>query len=363
MLILCLCCEEHHWKLLPGIADAFRRQGIEFLCAQEPATPNSHLSEFLRLCQHRPSWIFHFECNRSILPEGLVESEIPTVYFDVDTYAFTRRRMRWASLFDHVAVFHPGYEQLFRRSGHRGAFLHPHAVCREFFEGPELAREYEVGWVGQTSGGLYRTRAQWLPRLQSNFRMNDWSGFHTLREVADVYRRARVVVNFGRDDFPQDANMRVFEVLASGALLVTSLPNELSDLGFREGVHFVGYRQEDEILSLVRHYLSDETSRIRIADAGKEKALSEHTYDRRVAQVLAHLDNVGQKKLAPARSWPRPRARLMALDFFSSTGELRCSATQFWHIVGRGFRETIEGAFLLLKAWVRHRGLFRGSAK
>ncbi|MEM4218097.1 MAG: glycosyltransferase [Candidatus Methanomethylicaceae archaeon] len=59
------------------------------------------------------------------------------------------------------------------------------------------------------------------------------------------------MVNISRDDFPHDANMRCFEVMAAGALLVTSLPTELADLGFEEGRHFVGFEHEQDLLEKV----------------------------------------------------------------------------------------------------------------
>jgi hypothetical protein len=361
MLILCLCPEFCHWKLIPGYAAAFRRRGIEFFCTEETLPLDSQLEDILRLCPEPPSWIFHFESGLPLLPQGLEKSEIPTVCFQADTHAYTHKRIRWSYLFDHVAVFHPGFEKLFAEAGHPGAFLLPHAVRREYFEGPELPREFELGWVGQTSGHLYQKRSEWLPRMAASFRTNDWSRPYTLQEVADVYRRSRMVVNIGADKLPHDANLRVFEVLASGALLITSLPSELTELGFQEGVHFIGYRNENEIIPLVRKFLGDEPTRARIAAAARAKTLSEHTYDSRAAQLLAHLDQAGSKKLAPARSWPESRARLMALDFFASHAVLDCATAQFQRIVGHGFRETIEGAALIARGWIKHRRRLRNS--
>jgi hypothetical protein len=355
MVILSLCREEHHWKLIPGYAVAFRRRGIHLHSIEGPLAFDTPLEDLVRQCPAKPSWIFQFDSDYPLLPWGLAASEIPTVCFRTDIYTFTRRQMRWSSLFDHVAVFHPGYEKLFHEAGHLGAFVLPWAIRREFFEGPELFREYEVGWVGQTNGPLYQKRAAWLPKLASLFRINDWSRTYTLAEVADVYRRSLVVVNIGRDDFPRDANMRVFEVLASGALLITKQPNELSELGFQEGVHFVGYREEREIIPLIRVYLTDETARLRITQAARAKVLQEHTYDSRVEQLLGHLERVGSAELAPARHWPEHRVRLMYLDFFASVGLFNCCRRQFQHIVGSGFRETLEGAILLGKAWIRNR--------
>ena len=352
MTILCLCREEHHWKLIPGYAEAFRRRGIEFFCVDDSIPFDAPLADVLRTCPAAPSAIFHFESAHPLLPIGLERSEIPTVCFHPDTYAFTERRIQWSALFDHVAVFHPGYASRFANSGHPGAFLLPHAVRRTFFAGPDLQREFDVGWVGQTSGEFYQARSTWLPKLAAEFHTNDWSRPYTIEEVAGVYRRSRVVVNIGRDDYPQDANLRVFEVLASGALLLTSMPTELTALGLEDGVHFVGYREPSEIQSLVRKYLDDETARSRIADAGRSLALAEHTYDRRCDVLVARLAQTSLQKLAPTRSWPESKALLVALDFYSAHGLTSCAVRQFQRIAGHGFRETIPGASLLLRSWL-----------
>lgn len=354
MLILCLCPEFYHWKLIPGYAAAFRRRDIDFFCISDTLPFNIPIDDLLRLCPSQPSYIFHFESALPLLPRGLEKAPVPTVCFHPDTYAFTERRIRWSYLFDHAAVFHPGYETAFVRAGHPGAFLLPHAVRREFFDAPELIREYEIGWVGQTQGPQYKRRSEWLPNLARNFRTNDWSCKYTLEEVAEVYRRSRIVVNIGRDDFPQDANLRVFEVLASGALLITSIPSELSALGFQDGVHFIGYRDYSEILPLVTRFLADESSRCRISAEARSKALSEHTYDTRVDYLLGRLQAVGEKKLAPVRIWPESRAHLMALDFYASHGLLGPAVSEYTYIAGRGFRETFDGGNMLARAFFKH---------
>jgi hypothetical protein len=353
MTILCLCREEHHWKLIPGYAEAFRKRGVEFVCVDDAIPLDAPLEVVIRSCPRPVSAIFHFESAHPLFPIGLEKAEVPTMCFHPDTYAFTNRRIRWSMVFDYAAVFHDGFVEKFAEAGHPGAFLLPHAVRKEFFDGPELEREHEIGWVGQMGGPFYRARAQWLPILASEFRTNDWSRTYTIAEVAEVYQRSRVVVNIGRDDFPQDANIRVFEAMAGGALLVTSLPTELERFGFRDGVHFVGYREPSEISALARRYLKDEKERKRIADAGRQLVLSEHTYDQRVERCLRLLEETKLWKQAPARDWTETRARLVALDFYAAHGLFRCAARQFRKIAGHGFRETMEGASLLSRAWLR----------
>jgi len=352
-LLLCLCRPEDHWKLIPGYIEAFSRQGYEVFCVGGGIPLDTSIEEIIRTCPRPPVAVLHFESALPLLPDGLSHCDVPTVCFHPDIYAFTDRRLRWSFLFDHVAVFHPGFDTFFQESGHPGAFLLPHAARREFFDLPELDRVFEIGWVGQLDGPIYRRRARLLPLLAQNFRMNDWRKRLSLEEVAAVYRSSRIVVNIGRDDFPQDANLRVFEVFASGALLLTSLPTELTRLGFQEGVHFAGYSSDAEALSLVRSFLHNEADRSRIANASRAKVLQEHTYDQRVISLLGRLKESSGQKFAPARSWSQPRARLMALDFFVSHKVIRCALRQYLSLFGGDLYATWEGTGLLARAFGR----------
>ena len=361
MNILVLCQEDNHRKLLPAYVRALRGHGTNLAFVDPTTALDSQLSEIIALCAIQPDWIFHFESDFPLLPKGLVSSSVPTMCFHVDTYAFTRRRIRWSSLFDGVAVFHPGYDRIFADAGHPGAFVLPHAVQGELFDKPERNRVYEVAWVGNTIGAIYYRRRKWLPRLAKEFRMNDWKRSHTLAEIADIYLQTKVVVNLGRDDFPQDANMRVYEVMASGALLITSLPSELTALGFKEGTHFVGYRHEEDLVPSVRYYLEHEGERVKIAAAGREKTLREDTYECRAAKLLEVLSQGTSAMRAPARSWPEASVRLAYVDFFAAQGAMDLAAAHFRGMVGCGVRENLEGAFVVAKAWAKQRILRFGS--
>ena len=160
---------------------------------------------------------------------------------------------------------------------------------------------------------------KWLPKLAQEFHTNDWSRWYSVAEVANVYRRSQIVVNIGRDDFPQDANLRVFEVLASGTLLLTSMPTELAQLGFQQGAHFVGY-----------------------CDPARDSCPG-GTYDQRVDQLLMRLAQFGQKKPAPVRSWPESRARLVTLDFSPPTVSPLAPPINFATLPVRAFARQCKG--------------------
>jgi len=352
MTILVLLKEEGIAREGSAYLRAFRRRGERAVSVHANFPPNGNLSQLLEACPEPPALILHPE-DLPLMPRGLTEVNIPTACFQIDTYAYTRKRIAWSMLFDLVFVFHPGYDTAFRTAGHPGAHFIPHAIEPSLFEGEELERVFEIGWVGQTRGPLYRARQDLLPVLSRSFRMNDWRAHHGPEQMAQVYRQSRVVVNIARDDFPQDANIRAFEAMAAGALLLTSLPTELEPIGFEEGVHFVGYRRETEITPLVRKYLIDEPTRRRIAEAARDKVLGEHSYDRRVETILELAKQDGPRFLAPARSWSEEKVRLAYLDYFAGNGLIDCASNELRAIAQLSLGEAARGTGMLARAWAR----------
>jgi hypothetical protein len=352
MTILALWREEDTDQKLPAFARAFLRRGTRIIFVQASFPQNGNLNQLLERCPERPDLILHPEF-LPILPWGLTKVNIPTACFQIDTYAYTRRRIAWSMLFDLVFVFHPGYEVEFQKAGHPGAHVIPHAIDASLFLGEELERMFEIGWVGQRRGPLYRTRERLLPVLSGSFRMNDWRRHYRPEEMARIYRQSKIVVNIARDDFPQDANLRAFEVMAAGALLLTALPTELTQIGFEDGVHFIGYRKEAEIAPLVRKYLWEESARRGIAEAARDKVLREHTYDHRAQAILDLTEQHGRDFSAPARSWSEERVHLAYLDYFAANGALDCASAELRVITRRSLRDAAWGAGLLARAWAR----------
>ncbi len=106
--------------------------------------------------------------------------------------------------------------------------------------------------------------------------------------MARTYSAARTVFN---RSIKNDVNMRVFEALAAGSLLVT---NDLSNNGqaelFRDGVHLAAYRESDDLLDKIAFYLDRESLREKIAAAGRAEVLEKHTYFHRMERLLQEAE-------------------------------------------------------------------------
>jgi spore maturation protein CgeB len=109
----------------------------------------------------------------------------------------------------------------------------------------------------------------------------------------DMYRvlcESRITINRHIDVAEDYANnMRLFEATGCGALLMTDAKRNLDDL-FRVGVEVVAYRDVDEAVALVEQYLEDDEARERIARAGQQRTLQEHTYAQRMRELVPILE-------------------------------------------------------------------------
>lgn len=353
MMVLFLCRRSDVWKELWGYPRAFEKQGAQLVCVEDGIPKNANLQDLLKQLPERPSLIIQPESAFPLLPWGLTEVDIPTALFHCDTYLYVDQRIRWSMLFDYAVLFHPGFDERFRAGGHPGLITLSLAVPGELFEGPEEERVFEVGYVGRVDGPIYKTRRRVLDTLARHFRLNDWCPYHVPEQMARVYKQSKVVVNVARDDHPPDANLRVFESMAGGALLITRVPGELTSVGFEEGVHFIGYREEREIIGLVRQYLNDDVTRRRIAEAGREKVLREHTHDCRVKALLERVDKDADRLLAPARRWPEERVRQRYLEYYAASSCLDCAYSEFRQIAHRSLCGALAGASVIVRAWAR----------
>jgi len=280
-----------------GYASAFRRLGWD---VRWWPSEDADLQRYVR--SRERAIVVHADHVAAPVPIDLTLVPAPTVAFQFDTFTYPDVRIRRSMLFDVVCCPHPGWPELYWASGHPGAMLAPHAIDDEVYRKLQTDPSLDVGWVGGLEGRIYEGRRRLLPILAERFAMNDWRRPVSPGEVGPLFARSKIVVNIPRDDWRRDANLRVFEAMGAGALLISPMPSELTEIGLVEGVDFVGYRAEADVPAIVERYLQDEPARSRIAQSGRSRTLSDHSYVRRVEAILERALAPNPHR-APARRW------------------------------------------------------------
>lgn len=267
----------------------------------------------------QPLLILYPDAWPRLLPQDLVNTPYPTACFNIDTFEHPEQRARFSMLFDYAFVFHPGFDRQLQQFGHPQAICIPHAVEVNLFEVASAKKIYDVGWVGRLDGQSYSIRRRYIKGLQERFLMNDIYQYYTIDEMAKIYQQSKIVINLSRDDYLQDANLRCFEVMASGALLVTPQPTELSELGFTEGTHYITFQTESQMYELVEYFLKNEESRAVIAKSARDLVMEKHTYDARVQAILGTLSQNQGQLFAPARQWDKAQVETTYLQYFAES--------------------------------------------
>jgi spore maturation protein CgeB len=108
------------------------------------------------------------------------------------------------------------------------------------------------------------------------------------RELPDVYRGTAVNINCTSFQMKTAVNQRVFDVPACGGFLLSDYQDDM-DLFFEVGKEAVCYRSVEEAASLAAHYLGNEPERKKISEAAHRRILAEHTYEKRMASLVAAM--------------------------------------------------------------------------
>jgi len=205
----------------------------------------------------------------------------PTAYYAIDSHISFERHFKHAGVeeFDYVFVAQKDYVPKYREGGCEKVCWLPLACDPDIHRRYELPLCYDIAFIGKAIPGTERELL--VSQLQARYKM--YAGRAYLHEMARIYSQSRIVFN---KSIGGDLNMRVFEAMSCGRLLVTdSISNGLTEL-FVDGEHLVIYRSLNDLLTKVENYLSDEERREQIASKGADEVRRKHTYANRIEQIV-----------------------------------------------------------------------------
>jgi len=211
--------------------------------------------------------------------------------------------------YDLVVTSFPHFVDRFRRLGVASEYLgigfDPRALERLERDGAERER-YGAVFVGALNRTQHRSGNALLERAARRAPIEFWgygargwppgspirSRYHGEAWGIDMLRvlyESRIALNRHIGAAERFANnMRLYEATGVGTLLLTDEKENLGEL-FEPGTEVVTYRDEDELVEGVRHFLEDDEARRRIARAGQQRTLRDYTYLRRMEELLAIL--------------------------------------------------------------------------
>ena len=284
-------------------------------------------SIFERLPQDfNPEFFLWVETGLELPPAGIEKLNIPKAAYFIDSHINLKTHLKLATLFDVVFLAQREYIESLTKHGIQNVYWLPLACDPEIHSRCEVPKEFEIGFAGSiTDSRAHERRKFLLDSLSSEFDVNVRRVF--LHEMAEHFSSGKIVFN---NAIKNDLNMRVFEALCSGSMLLTDDAEGLADF-FRDGKELVVYNDEN-IVERARYYLRHDEEREEIAKAGREKVLAAHTYDYRMEQIIKTMRSVSKRlEISPDKPdhyyrGERPEVMEMVPDSAMRILEIGCGA-------------------------------------
>ena len=234
----------------------------------------------------KPDLFICVDSGLGFLLTGKDKLNCPTACLIGDTHTGQKGwRVCYAGEFNYVFImFNRQHIPHFEAAGCANVSWLPAACAPEIHGKVSAAKAYDIGFVGQTHRQWHPDRVRLLGRLiEAGFDVHIRSLI--LEEMALFYSRCRIVFN---RSLAGDLNMRVFEALCSGSMLLTdrlSLESGMVEL-FGQGGRTAVLYSEDNMEEAARFYLENPVEREEIAAKGRKAVLAGHTYGHRVKQIV-----------------------------------------------------------------------------
>ena len=100
-----------------------------------------------------------------------------------------------------------------------------------------------------------------------------------------IINASKINLNSHAKNWEMGSNIRSFEISLCGRFLICDKPEGFGDL-FKIGKEVVCFNDGNELKELCQYYIDNEEEREKIARAGQERCLKEHTLDIRARQML-----------------------------------------------------------------------------
>lgn len=248
---------------------------------------------------------------------GLRSLGIKTAAWFVDDPYYTDLTTSMAFNYDLVFTIELSCFHLYQQLGHQGAHYLPLGVHPRLFAPLRTTPAYhsDICFIGTAFWNRVNFFDSVMPYLHNRkFRIiglwwDRMKHYHTMKrdvflnrwlspeETAKYYNGAKIVVNLHRshDDTTYNSNSRripalslnprTFEIAACGAFQLSDVRSDVSRF-FQPGREIETFSSAEEFVHKVNLYLANREARQTVALQGLARTLAEHTFGRRIAEML-----------------------------------------------------------------------------
>lgn len=321
-----------------------------------------HINKVIEeLAPFQPELIIWHDNSAPLMLLGFEETQIPTIFYSVDTHHHAYVHKYMSLVFDLTLVAQKDYFPKFTQLGVDPIWF-PLWASRSAEVSTD--KQHQAVFVGTMNPSLNPDRVNFFNQLKEKAPLHIGVG-----EWWKIFPFSEIVVN---QTVKGDLNFRVFEAMISGSLLLTERAgNGLLEL-FQDKVHLVTYEKNnaDDAANAIKELLSDKILCRKIASAGRAEVLQKHTSQARANTLLNLISTLkkriyrpeNRKYFAAAFVYSCLAATLEERDAATYARALLCSLTNAERALGNAENLNDEVACEVVYASIKYDLAFRSQA-
>ncbi len=226
----------------------------------------------------------------------LKQTNIPKIGWWVEPNPNIETLIRYARLFDLYLSYDSKIMEMLNNLQIRSEYQSHVASSSDFYPIPEVAKDIDVLFYGawspwreevlfaayQATKNITLFGSDWLKKCtlfsQKELKSILWGREIVSTQLNEVISRSKVVLAAQRlNKATTGLDTRVFDALASGALVLTDAPKDLFR-HFKDRVDLLVYERSEEVPDLIKAVLAGQVEADSIRITGREKVLRDLTY-------------------------------------------------------------------------------------
>ncbi len=213
-------------------------------------------------------------------------------------------------LYDYIFVYDPFYVEAIKKKGVFNVSYLPLATDPLQYKKMDLPEDekakysFDVCFVGTVFPNRVEVLDElrefnlgvfgdgWEKHFKSRPLPSYYKGIASGERVSKIYSSSKIVLNIHDPEAKHGLNLRTFDILATGAFELVDYKPQLDSL-FKVGEELIYYKDLADLKKLIRFYLNNPEERKRIANNGRAKLLSAHTWKHRISEAISVLRHNG----------------------------------------------------------------------
>lgn len=200
----------------------------------------------------------------------------------------------WAPYVDYCITTSTGALERYSRDGFKNKVIKSQWAASPTYIKKDMQKTYDISFVGQPHGD----RRMVIDKIKSsgipiNIFGTGWGELGrrlSFEDMVNVFNQSKINLNLNNacTARQQQIKGRNFEVPACGGFLLSGTTENLGDY-YNIGNEIVCYTNTDDMIDKIRYYLKEDAKREKIALAGYNRTISDHTYSKRYDDIFSRI--------------------------------------------------------------------------